>query len=142
MTDPFQNEPGYLTELPEDLKRKRAELAAKELEANKSLAEKFAKLQISIPIQMGEDGKAFGAVTARYVRLWSNGSTVNIYNHYVEVEVYSGTGGATATATSTAARATATATAWSSKTGASRLRAATAQRVGPASHAPKSPATP
>src|SRR5439155_20574781 len=52
----------------------------------------------------------FGAVTARYVRLWSNASTVNIYTHSVEAEVYSATGGATATATSTAARATATAT--------------------------------
>jgi len=30
----------------------------------------------------------FGAVTARYVRLWSNGSTANTYNHYVEVEIY------------------------------------------------------
>jgi hypothetical protein len=30
----------------------------------------------------------FSAVSARYVRLWSNGSTANVYNHYVEVEVY------------------------------------------------------
>ncbi len=28
------------------------------------------------------------AVSARYVRLWSNGSNVNASNHYVEVEVY------------------------------------------------------
>jgi uncharacterized protein YjdB/N-acetylmuramoyl-L-alanine amidase len=29
-----------------------------------------------------------GSVNARYVRLYSNGSTVNAWNHYVEVEVY------------------------------------------------------
>jgi hypothetical protein len=31
---------------------------------------------------------SFGAVSARYVRVWSNGNTVNGGNHYVEVEVY------------------------------------------------------
>ncbi|MCX7920420.1 MAG: hypothetical protein N3B21_00130 [Clostridia bacterium] len=31
---------------------------------------------------------AFSAVNARYVRLWSNGNTVNVWNHYIEVEVY------------------------------------------------------
>ncbi len=30
----------------------------------------------------------FTAVSARYVRLWSNGSSANVYNHYVEVEIY------------------------------------------------------
>jgi len=30
----------------------------------------------------------FSPVTARYIRLWSNGSSANAYNHYVEVEVY------------------------------------------------------
>jgi len=30
----------------------------------------------------------FSAVSARYIRLWSNGSTANTYNHYVEVEAY------------------------------------------------------
>jgi hypothetical protein len=30
----------------------------------------------------------FNSVNARYVRFYSNGSTVNSYNHYVEVEVY------------------------------------------------------
>jgi uncharacterized protein YjdB len=30
----------------------------------------------------------FGATSARYVRIYSNGSTANGYNHYVEVEVY------------------------------------------------------
>jgi hypothetical protein len=30
----------------------------------------------------------FSAVSARYIRLWSNGSTANVYNHYVEVEAY------------------------------------------------------
>src|SRR5439155_19271836 len=34
----------------------------------------------------------FSAVSARYVRLWTNGNTVNAYNHYVEVQVF-GTGG-------------------------------------------------
>ena len=34
----------------------------------------------------------FTAVNAQYVRLYSNGSTVNSYNHYGEVEVYAGTG--------------------------------------------------
>ncbi|MFC4775465.1 endo-alpha-N-acetylgalactosaminidase family protein [Paenibacillus sp. GCM10023252] len=35
-------------------------------------------------------GKAvtFSPVNARYVRLWTNGSTANAYNHYAEVEVY------------------------------------------------------
>ena len=35
-------------------------------------------------------GRLFDAqgVTARYVRLYSNGSTANDYNHYVEVEVF------------------------------------------------------
>jgi hypothetical protein len=52
----------------------------------------------------------FGAVTARYVKLWTNGSTANTYNHYVEVEVWTATT-PTATATATAApTATATAT--------------------------------
>jgi large subunit ribosomal protein L9 len=49
----------------EDLKRKRAEKASKELDAAKSVAEKLAALQVTLPIQMGEDGKAFGAVTAQ-----------------------------------------------------------------------------
>ena len=31
---------------------------------------------------------AFSAVNARYVRLYSNGSTANNYNHYVEVQIY------------------------------------------------------
>lgn len=36
----------------------------------------------------------FAAVNARYVRLYSNGSSANIYNHYVEVEVWGeGSGG-------------------------------------------------
>ena len=30
----------------------------------------------------------FGPTSARYVRIYSNGSTANNYNHYVEVEVY------------------------------------------------------
>src|SRR5688572_12257346 len=42
----------------------------------------------------------FSAVSARYVRLWTNGSSANGYNHYVEVEVYAG-GGAGPTATRT-----------------------------------------
>ncbi|MBA3468891.1 MAG: hypothetical protein H0T53_04525 [Herpetosiphonaceae bacterium] len=33
----------------------------------------------------------FAAVSARYLRLWTNGSSVNTYNHYVEVEAYAGT---------------------------------------------------
>src|SRR5439155_25113649 len=33
----------------------------------------------------------FAAVTARYVRLWTNGNTVNADNHHVEVQVF-GTG--------------------------------------------------
>lgn len=40
----------------------------------------------------------FNTVNARYVRLYTNGSTANIYNHYVEVEVY---GAASATPTPT-----------------------------------------
>lgn len=43
----------------------------------------------------------FSAVTARYVRLWANGSSANGYNHYVEVEVYAATAGATSTPTRT-----------------------------------------
>jgi hypothetical protein len=42
----------------------------------------------------------FTPVAARYVRLWTNGSTSNQWNHYVEVEVY-GSGGTGPTATST-----------------------------------------
>jgi hypothetical protein len=36
------------------------------------------------------EGRLFDpkAVAARYVRLYSNGNTVNDLNHYVEVEVY------------------------------------------------------
>ncbi|MFC7677877.1 discoidin domain-containing protein [Paenibacillus sp. GCM10028914] len=33
----------------------------------------------------------FNPVQARYVRFWSNGSNTNIWNHYVEAEVYSAT---------------------------------------------------
>ncbi len=33
----------------------------------------------------------FSAMNARYVRLYSNGSTSNVYNHYVEVEIWTGT---------------------------------------------------
>ncbi|MBK1813552.1 discoidin domain-containing protein [Clostridium sp. YIM B02505] len=35
-------------------------------------------------------GKAinFSAISARYVRLYSNGSSANIYNHYVEVQIW------------------------------------------------------
>jgi hypothetical protein len=35
----------------------------------------------------------FAAVSARYVRLWTNGSNVNPYNHYVEVQVFGAGGG-------------------------------------------------
>lgn len=31
---------------------------------------------------------SFNSISARYVRLYTNGNTVNVYNHYVEVEVY------------------------------------------------------
>jgi chitodextrinase len=31
---------------------------------------------------------AFNPVSARYVRMWSDGSTVNMWNHYVEVQIY------------------------------------------------------
>jgi hypothetical protein len=37
---------------------------------------------------------AFTPLNARYVRIYSNGSTANIYNHYVEVEVWNGGGAA------------------------------------------------
>jgi hypothetical protein len=58
----------------------------------------------------------FGPVTARFVRLWTNGSSANGYNHYVEVEVWAGGGGATPTAT---ARPGGTATATSRPTSTS-----------------------
>ena len=37
-----------------------------------------------------QDGKeiVFSPTNARYVRFWSNESSVNIYNHYEEAEVY------------------------------------------------------
>jgi hypothetical protein len=41
----------------------------------------------------------FSAVSARYVRLWTNGSSINQYNHYVEVEVFTGSGTVTPTPT-------------------------------------------
>ena len=31
---------------------------------------------------------SFDTVTARYARFYSNGSNVNAWNHYVEIEVY------------------------------------------------------
>jgi hypothetical protein len=43
----------------------------------------------------------FSPVSARYVRLWANGSSANAYNHYVEVEVYAVTAGPTSTPTRT-----------------------------------------
>ena len=33
----------------------------------------------------------FNGVNAQYVRFYSNGSTANAYNHYVEIEIYQGT---------------------------------------------------
>lgn len=39
--------------------------------------------------QSGKD-IVFAATSARFVRLWSNGSSANTANHYVEVEVYGG----------------------------------------------------
>ncbi len=51
----------------------------------------------------------FAPVSARYVRLWTNGSTSNQWNHYVEVEVYAASG-TTATPTNTSAAPTATRT--------------------------------
>jgi hypothetical protein len=42
---------------------------------------------------------SFNPVNARYVRLWSNGSSVNVWNHYVEVEIF----GSTVTANSSPA---------------------------------------
>jgi hypothetical protein len=47
----------------------------------------------------------FAPVSARYVRFWTNGSTSNQWNHYVEVEVYAASG-ATPTATNTSAAST------------------------------------
>lgn len=42
------------------------------------------------PYVESNDGKTitFSPVTARYIRLWSKGNTVNNANHYVEVEAY------------------------------------------------------
>jgi hypothetical protein len=48
----------------------------------------------------------FAAVSARYVRLWTNGSSVNQYNHYVEAEVYTSGGTTPPTATPIAPTAT------------------------------------
>ena len=45
---------------------------------------------------------SFSPVNARYVRLYSNGSTANGSNHYVEVEVYATNGTPTPTPTPTA----------------------------------------
>jgi endoglucanase len=76
---------------------------------------------------------AFNPVTARYVKLWTNGNTVNTYDHYVEVEVYAETGAtatptarATATVTSTATATTTARPTATARTTATRTATATA----------------
>jgi len=46
-----------------ELKRRRAEQAAKELAAARARAEEIGALRCAIPLKIGEDQKAFGAVT-------------------------------------------------------------------------------
>jgi large subunit ribosomal protein L9 len=70
----------------EELKRKRAEQAAKELEAAKAFAEKLAALQISLSIQVGEDGKAFGAVTAQDIADALKKQGVEVTRKQIELE--------------------------------------------------------
>ncbi len=70
----------------EELKRKRAEQAARELEAAKAFADKLAALPIALAIQVGEDGKAFGAVTAQDIADALKKQGVEVTRKQVELE--------------------------------------------------------
>jgi hypothetical protein len=63
----------------------------------------------------------FTAVSARYVRLWSNGSSANTYNHYVEVEAYTGSGTVPTATSGPAATATRTRTPTSAPSGNGKI---------------------
>lgn len=51
----------------DELKRRRAEREAAELAALREIADKIAKLTLSIPVQTGQGGKLFGAVTTHHI---------------------------------------------------------------------------
>ncbi len=51
----------------DELKRRRSEREAAELGALREIADKIAKLTLSIPVQTGQGGKLFGAVTTHHI---------------------------------------------------------------------------
>jgi len=51
----------------EELKRRRAEREAAELAALREMADKISKLTLSIPVQTGQGGKLFGAITTHHI---------------------------------------------------------------------------
>ena len=51
----------------DELKRRRAEREVAELSALREIADKIAKLTLSIPVQTGQGGKLFGAVTTHHI---------------------------------------------------------------------------
>jgi large subunit ribosomal protein L9 len=70
----------------EELKRKRAEQAAKELEASKNLADKLGKTECVIPMKVGEEGKAFGAVTAQDIVLALKAKGIDVDRRAVQLD--------------------------------------------------------
>ncbi|MBI5393755.1 MAG: 50S ribosomal protein L9 [Verrucomicrobia bacterium] len=51
----------------DELKRRRTEREAAELAGLREIADKIAKLTLSIPVQTGQGGKLFGAVTTHHI---------------------------------------------------------------------------
>jgi large subunit ribosomal protein L9 len=49
------------------LKANEAKIAKENLEAAKELGAKIEKVSVSVPIKVGENGRAFGAVTAKEI---------------------------------------------------------------------------
>jgi large subunit ribosomal protein L9 len=70
----------------EELKRKRAEQAARQLEAAKAVAEKIAALQLRLVLQVGQDGKTFGSITAQEIADALKKQNIEVSRKQIELE--------------------------------------------------------
>jgi large subunit ribosomal protein L9 len=78
--------PGNLKKLNQ-LKAKRAEREAKELNEAEELARRFGKMRLTMILETGETGKAFGAITASDIadKLKNEGG-IDIDRHKIHIE--------------------------------------------------------
>ena len=69
-----------------ELKRRRSEREAAELQSVRAVAEKITKITLSIPVQTGPGGKLFGAVTTHHITEALAKAGVTVEHRHVELK--------------------------------------------------------